>query len=155
MLNHVRICQEELSSRACSYSQVEGLDHRHGASSGLMQGVHSPPRNAAGRAGDRGARCMHSRAPAQGQACSQQGAGQRRARVSSAPPGTGDPKQRLPDRCMEHSDACSHARDPSWLPGSISSREESTHRAHPVVSVLAAFCIRQDKPHLTKQSLPA
>lgn len=133
-----------------AYPRVECLDRRQGASSGSMQGFHSHPTNAVAGAGDHpgkmhvlpGARRAHSRQ-----------LGRARARGSSAPPGTGDPKQGLPDHCVGHSDACDPALDPSWLPGSISGRGGSMRcsSVHPIVSVFDQFYVAQDKQHLTKQ----
>lgn len=123
----------------CSYPQVEGLDHKHRARLDSMQGVDSILINsAAGSVNFPGTMYM------------QQG----RARLTSAPPGTGDPEQRLPDQCVGCRDVCNHALDASCLPRSISGRKRSTCHSylHPMASVFGKFYIAQDKQHLTKQT---
>lgn len=125
---------------------------QHAASSGSMQGFHSPTRTAVAGAGDHLGTMPIQQSPFPGPGWLTAELG--RARVSLAPSDTGDPEQRLPDSCVGCCDACNRVLDPSWLPGSTSSREGSTHcsSVHPVVSVYAESYIAQDKQHLTKQT---
>lgn len=124
---------------ACSYPQVEDLDHKHRARLDSTQDVYSILINSAAGAVD-----------FPGTMYMQQG----RARLTSAPPWTGDPQQRLPDQCVGCRDTCNRALDASCLPRSISGRERSTCHSslHPMASVFAKFYIAQDKQHLTKQT---
>lgn len=152
-LSCVRIFQEEVPSRlqsACSLPTGGVFGPQTRSQLRFDAGVHSCPTNTVAGAGDHPGK-MHV-LPGARRARSRQ-LGRARVRASSAPPGTGDAKQGLPDRCVGCSDACHPALDPSWLPGSISGRGGSMRRSsvHPIVSVFDELYVAQDKQHLTKQ----
>lgn len=79
---------------------------------------------------------------------------QSRARLTWAPPGTGDLEQRLPDQCVGCRDVCNHALDASCLPGSISGRERSMchsslRSSHGICICRVLHCTRQTTSYKT------